>query len=188
MKNWLSLRKVFLQCQWRFWIILGLHNPHTVTPYVLDLTQGELQPLEEIDDETLQKMDLEAIIAQAEELTKPVSIQKVQAHQPVILNTKEMDGVFYGNDLLEKSNSASNSAVPLLLKLHPHAIPRPNPCKTIIPKIVPMEKKNVPVGWQFLPPVPDSAIDGHHFKRYILFWLLSEDFQISTGIGFLHGI
>ena len=148
-------------------------QPHTETSYVLDLTQGEMQPLEEIDDETLQKMDLEAIIAQAEELTKPVSTQEVQAHQPVILNAKEMDGVFHGNDLLEKSNSASNSAVPPLLKLHPCAPPRPNPCKTIIPKIVPMEKKNVPVGQWFLPPIPDSAIDDHHFKRYILFILVA---------------
>ena len=39
--------------------------PHTETSYVPDLTQGELQPLEDMDDDWLQKVDLEAIVAQA---------------------------------------------------------------------------------------------------------------------------
>ncbi len=41
-------------------------QPHTETSYVLDLTQGKLQPLEYMDDDLLEKLDLDMIIAESQ--------------------------------------------------------------------------------------------------------------------------
>ncbi len=43
-------------------------QPHTETSYVPDLIPGEFQPLEECEEDWLQKLDLEAIVKEAESL------------------------------------------------------------------------------------------------------------------------
>ena len=121
-------------------------QPHTEMSYVPDLTQGEFQPLEDIDDELLQKLDLETIVAAAEESMKNISTQQYEQHTPKIFNAK--DDPVSDSGLLAESSSATafNHHVPPLLKLHK---PKPVPAK-----IVPPHSAH-----HFLPPVSDSAVD-----------------------------
>ncbi len=65
-------------------------QPLTETSYVLDLTQGELQPLEDLDEEELAKMDLDAIItAELDKLKELDSLKTtmtmVKSHIPPLL-------------------------------------------------------------------------------------------------------
>ena len=119
--------------------------------------------MEEIDDETLQKMDLEAIVAAAEQCTKDISTQQIQDHQPKILDAKQQDQGVDSELCEEKFGVTHHTQVPPLLKLH-----KP---KAVEAKIVPAPH---PVHY-FLPPVPDSVVDDNHYKRYIFFGLLFED-------------
>ena len=108
-----------------------------------------------MDDDWLQKVDLEAIIAQAAKVSKgtaggdlndsPREVKILDAKQP---EPNASDSEFQVPDLPEKK-SASNlrSHVPPLLKLHP-------------PKKIP-----VLPSCHFLPPVSDSDVDDNHFKR-----------------------
>ena len=79
---------------------------HTETSYVLDLTQGELQPLEDLDEELLGKMDMDAIIA--------AELEKLN------------DPQCYPNPVKQDCGKKVMSHVPSLLKLHT-AKPAPHP-------------------------------------------------------------
>ena len=87
--------------------------PHTETSYIPDLTQGEFQPLEEADDEWLEKIDLEAIIKSVESMTVtvPVSQQEVTDHNDTLMM-----------NMSSKEKTVQSHVLPLL-KLHP-AIPK----------------------------------------------------------------
>ncbi len=117
--------------------------PHTETSYIPDLTQGKFQPLEEADDEWLEKIDLEAIIKSVESMTAmvPVSQQEVTDHDDTLMM-----------NMSSKEKTVQSYMLPLL-KLHP-AVPKKKEVKAwIIPPC------------QFLPPVMDSQVDDAHFKR-----------------------
>ena len=114
-------------------------GPHTETLYVPDLTQGEFQPLEELDDEVLSQMDLNTIISK--ELGK--------------LNDYEQQANVHGNtqtppkiELSPKKTSPRSQQAPPLLKLH-KLIQNCKPAKECV----------------FLCPVTPDEVDQQGFKR-----------------------
>ncbi len=115
------------------------------TSYVPDLTQGDFQPLEEADEEWLEKIDLEAIIKQAEILTAMLAAPNTNMSQSSDTNNLENEKKFPNH-------------IPSLLKLHT--------VKPVEPVAKTKEKKTKIVPPRtFLPPVSDSQVDDARFKR-----------------------
>ncbi len=123
--------------------------PHqTETLYVPDLVPGQFQPLEEINDETLRLLDIDAMIA-AE------SVEKQALDLGLILSTQQSEQLDQNSQSLQSMQKMDCSDQPALLKLHkPVAKPVK---KSASKKIVPSK--------QFLPPVSDDAVDNMWLKR-----------------------
>ena len=118
----------------------------TETNYVPDLTQGELQPLEVISDDSLDWLDIDALIAVNEKKEQ----EKCAPKSPDLFDSQDC--------VPDKGKGLDCNLVPLLLKLH-HPIPS-------------AQANVAPTTQHFLPPVSDAEVDNNRFKRSD-FWLVS---------------
>ena len=117
-------------------------QPHTDSSYIPDLTQGELQPLEYIDDDLLEKLDLDAIIAESqwvENEKKQTASQDCAVVKPVLTVPNSQPMV---SSTQFESKLWQNAPPPLQL------YPIQPVHKSTQPKIVPSTG-------HFLPPVSD---------------------------------
>ncbi len=136
-------------------------RPETEISYVPDLMQGHLQPLEYIDDETLQHLDLEAIIAESQCQEQPNPNEGNSS--PILTESQEV---------CDSVKVHQKSMPPPLLKLYkPTLAPAPTnqvnfASKPVIPPVKPILKPVfIKPASRFLPPVTDQEVDNNRFKR-----------------------